>query len=148
MADILGKYPYLVCGEDERIDGYAYATVHNPREGYRYNVLTSVYLRHECAGRGLGGLLYSRLLEILRIQGFCTAYAIVTVPNTASLALHRKLGFREDVVFHRSGYKFGRWHDVAWLEKRLRDEPNPSGKLLGPEEAFLLAASRDGKAPE
>jgi len=39
------------------------------------------------------------------------------------VALHQRLGFEMIGVFRRVGRKFDRWHDVAWLQRRLRDEP-------------------------
>ena len=28
-------------------------------------------------------------------------------------------------IFHQSGYKFGRWYDVAWMEKMLGKHEEP-----------------------
>jgi hypothetical protein len=44
----------------------------------------------------------------------------ITLPNAASLSLHRRFGFEPVGVFHAVGYKFGRCWDVQWLEKALR----------------------------
>ena len=43
----------------------------------------------------------------------------VTLPNPASIALHRNLGFEPVGIFHEVGYKFGRYWDVQWFEKGL-----------------------------
>ena len=43
----------------------------------------------------------------------------ITLPNPASLALHRRFGFREVGVFTENGRKLGRYRDVAWLERPL-----------------------------
>lgn len=139
VEGIAGKYPYLVYVEDGAVRGYAYAARHSERAGYRHNATTSVYLKPECAGRGVGTLLYSRLLAALRTQGVCLAYAIVTMPNPASMRLHEKCGFRETAVFRRGGYKFGKWLDILWLENRLRDDAVPPERLLDPREAFAAS---------
>jgi len=39
------------------------------------------------------------------------------MPNAGSVALHRKFGFTEVGTFSEAGYKFGRYHDVLWMEK-------------------------------
>lgn len=54
-----------------------------------------------------------------RRQGVRTAYGVVTMPNDASAALHRKLGFGLLGTYHNTGYKNGRWRDVVWFEKHI-----------------------------
>ena len=41
------------------------------------------------------------------------------MPNDASAALHRKLGFQLLGTYHNTGYKNGRWRDVVWFEKHI-----------------------------
>jgi L-amino acid N-acyltransferase YncA len=67
------------------------------------------------------------LFERLAALGYCNALAIVVVPNDASVALHRSVGFEPVGVFKRGGHKFGAWHDVMWLQRALRDLPPTSG---------------------
>jgi phosphinothricin acetyltransferase len=49
----------------------------------------------------------------------------MTLPNDASVALHRALGFQPVGTYRRIGYKHGAWHDVAWTQLELiaGDEP-------------------------
>ena len=56
-------------------------------------------------------------------QGFCNAYAGITLPNPASVALHEAVGFRPLAVYHRVGFKLGQWHDVGWWERPLQPHP-------------------------
>jgi len=37
--------------------------------------------------------------------------------------LHTAAGFTPIGVFRSIGWKFDRWHDVAWYQRRLRDTP-------------------------
>jgi L-amino acid N-acyltransferase YncA len=46
-----------------------------------------------------------------------------TLPNAASIAVHRSVGFEPIGVFRAVGRKFGAWHDVAWYQCGLRDHP-------------------------
>jgi phosphinothricin acetyltransferase len=105
--------------------GYAYGSSHRPRAGYRWSVEVSAYVASSHRGRGIGKRLYMQLLEELAARGFCNAYGGLTLPNDASMALHLSVGFEPVGVFRSVGHKFGRWHDVAWLQKRLREEPPP-----------------------
>lgn len=119
IRDIAAAYPYLVCEEDGRIAGYAYAHRQAERAAYQWNAELSVYLDGAYTGRGLGKRLYGVLIELLRLQGVRTVYALVTVPNERSEGLHRRLGFRHMGTQRSTGYKDGAWRDVAWFEKAI-----------------------------
>lgn len=119
IAELLRHYPYLVAVDDAQVAGYAYASPHRQRAGYRWSAEVSVYVdptRHR--GR-VGRALYTALFGILTHQGFANAYAGITLPNSPSVAFHQAMGFTEIGTFHRIGYKLGQWHDVGWYERRL-----------------------------
>ena len=119
FRSIRSAYPYIVCEEDGRIWGYAYAHRQAERAAYQWNAELSIYLDRGARGRGLGRRLYGALMELLRLQGIRTVYALVTVPNPASEGLHRAMGFRTMGVQRSTGYKDGAWRDVAWFEKPI-----------------------------
>ena len=52
-------------------------------------------------------------------QDLRRAYAAVTLPNEASVALHRRFGFREVATFSEVGRKFGGYWDIRWMERAL-----------------------------
>ncbi len=112
------RYPLLVL-EKETLLGYAHATPMNPRKAYETSVETTIYLTPENGGRGHGTLLYSALLAYLEDQDLHRAYGLISLPNAASIALHEKLGFVKVSHLHEVGRKFGRFHDVIWMEKAL-----------------------------
>ena len=121
-------YPWLVAEEDGVILGYAYAHRAQERAAYDWNAELSVYLAKRAAGRGLGTKLYGALLALLQKQGVRNVYGIVTLPNPASEALHRRFGFRTVGAYRRSGYKNGGWHDAGMFEKQIGSfdgEPEP-----------------------
>jgi phosphinothricin acetyltransferase len=70
-------------------------------------------------------MLYEALLPRLAARGFRMAIAGMTLPNDASVGLHRALGFQPVGTYRRIGYKDGAWHDVAWTQLELipGDEP-------------------------
>jgi phosphinothricin acetyltransferase len=103
--------------------GYAYASRHRERPAYRWSVDTSVYVAPERRGRGIGSALYDRLLSSLRDLGYVNAYAGITLPNAASVALHESFGYAPVGIYRHVGYKFGRWHDVGWWSLRLVEPP-------------------------
>jgi L-amino acid N-acyltransferase YncA len=137
IVAIQRQYPWLVYEESKTVLGYVYASVHNERAAYRWSVDVTAYIRHDAHRRSIGRALYTALFEILVLQGYRTACAGVTLPNTASVQMHAAMGFREVGVYHDVGYKFGKWHDVGWYERALAEhvlqppEPVPFPELAG-----------------
>lgn len=111
--------PWLVVESDSELVGYAYATKWRVRHAYRFSVESTVYLVPELSGKGLGSALYSELLSRLTAKGFHLVIGGIALPNAASIALHEKMGFEKVAQFHEVGFKFNRWLDVAYWEKRL-----------------------------
>ena len=127
IRSIRAAYPYIVCEEDGRIWGYAYAHRQAERAAYQWNAELSVYLDRSRTGQGLGRRLYTALMEMLRLQGIHTVYALVTVPNEKSEGLHGSMGFRHMGTQRSTGYKDGAWRDVAWFEKQIAPyDPDPA----------------------
>ena len=119
IREIAAFYPYLVCEVEGRIVGYAYAHRQMERAAYQWNAELSVYIDAAFAGQGIGKQLYTRLIELLKQQHVKTLYALITLPNEASIALHRSFGFQEVGVWRQTGYKCGRWHDVMWMDLHI-----------------------------
>lgn len=122
--------PWLVDERDGRVTGYAYASAFRAREAYRYGVEVTAYVAPHARRGGVAAGLYRALKDVLAVQGYCNAFAAVTLPNDASLALHRAAGFAGAGTFHRAGWKLGRWHDVTFLECVLRPGEPPSAQPL------------------
>jgi phosphinothricin acetyltransferase len=125
MIDIKKRYPYLVCTIGDDVVGFAYANRARPHEAYRWNAELSVYIDPNYQGRGIATALYTALFQILHAQGFCNLYAVITLPNEASVALHRHFGFRELAIHQADGYKMGAWRDVLWMLYRIEGAADP-----------------------
>jgi len=123
IAKVLGPYPWLICTDGTEVFGYVYTTQHRERAAYRWSVDTTVYVRQGRQRRGIGRALYTSLLAMLPLQGYVNAYAGVTLPNPASVALHEALGFESVGVYRQVGFKCGAWHDVAWFQRSLAPPP-------------------------
>lgn len=125
VAHILERYPYIVAEADGKILGYSYASSYRSRAGFLWTAELSVYVRRDLRRQGIGTHLYAILLDLLRMQGYRNAVAVVSHPNPGSERLHYHFGFRLAGVQLKCGYKNGRWCDVALFERPLRDYPNP-----------------------
>jgi phosphinothricin acetyltransferase len=120
IQETLAVYPWLICGHRGDVVGYAYAGRHRARAAYQWSVDTSVYVDSAFHRRGIGRGLYTSLFRILAAQGFVSAYAGVTLPNTSSVALHESVGFQPVGVYRNAGYKLGQWYDVGWWQRALQ----------------------------
>lgn len=114
-----GRYRLWVATEGDRLSGYAASMPFRAKAAYETSVETSVYLHPDARGRSLGAHLYSALFASLVGEDLHRALAGVTLPNPASIALHRRFGFRSTGVLHEVGRKQGRYWDVEWFEKSL-----------------------------
>lgn len=109
----------VACGANEAVVGYCCSHVFRARPAYAQSVETAIYVRHDLHGRGLGAQLYAALFAALEPAGVHRAVAGLVIPNAGSVAVHEKAGFRRIGVFSEIGFKFGRYWDVAFYEKRF-----------------------------
>lgn len=121
ISSVLPRKPWIVYVESGCVLGYAYAHTFRDRPAYRWTVETSVYVAAEARRRGVASGLYRELLDRLISQGFVTAVAGITLPNAASVALHKRFGFHPVGVVPRSGFKLGAWHDVGFWTRPLAE---------------------------
>ncbi len=119
----LARWAWLIAESDGQCIGYAYASSHRERSAYRWSVETSAYVAPGWHRRGVGSGLYLDLFAALVSRGYCNAYAGIALPNEASVALHRAVGFEPIGIFKSVGRKFDRWHDVSWWQRKLQEEP-------------------------
>ena len=119
VAGICADFPYLVLEADGELAGYAYAHRQAERAAYAWNAELSIYLAGKWRGKGLGAPLYRLLERLLAMQGYVNLYGVITASTRGSIAMHEKLGYRQIGLHEKTGWKFGQWHDVAWLYKRV-----------------------------
>jgi len=114
-----GRHRLLVAVENTTVLGYASSSTFRPKRAYETSVETSIYLAHGNEGRGIGTKLYAAIFDAIKDEDVHRAYAGITMPNDASVALHEKFGFRQSGYFTEQGRKFERYWDVAWFEKEM-----------------------------
>ncbi len=137
ITHIMKKYPYIVAIENNRIIGYAYASAFKERAAYDWAVETTVYLRQDCRGKGVGKKLYLALEEILRKQNILNLNACIAYTSTdnvyltnASIYFHYQLGYKKVGHFTKCGYKFETWYDMIWMEKMIGEHSfNPKSVI-------------------
>lgn len=126
LADRTARgYPVIVAADETGVVGYASYAQWRPHSGYRHTVEHSVYVRGDQQGRGIGTTLMTALIERARADGMHVMIGGIESGNTASIALHERLGFREVGRMPQVGAKFGRWLDLSMLQLVLDDRPAP-----------------------
>lgn len=134
IAHTLRRYPYIVAVENGEILGYAYTGPFGERAAYSWSVETSIYLRQDVRGKGLGKRLYAELERISKAQNVQNLYACIAYPDHDdayltgnSVAFHTHLGFTPVGRFPHCAYKFGTWYNMTWMEKTLgKHEESPA----------------------
>jgi L-amino acid N-acyltransferase YncA len=121
IQEITRRYPWLVHASDHRVDGFAYASRYKERESYRYTAELSLYVDQAGTGRGIGTQLFSDLISACRETDAAVLIAGVALPNAQSVRLLDRFGFIQVALFHKVGYKFGKWIDVGYWELEIKD---------------------------
>src|SRR5262245_35647169 len=86
-------HAWLVAELDGAVVGYAYGGPFKARAAYRWSCEVSVYVELGRRRTGAGRALYEELFTRLADRGYTTACAGMTLPNDASVGLHKAMGF-------------------------------------------------------
>lgn len=134
---ITKKYPFIIAIKNNHMIGYAYASAFKERAAYDWALETTVYVRRDARGKGIGKKLYLALEEILKRQNILNLNACIAyIPkedahlSNASIYFHEYLGYKKVGHFEKCGYKFGTWYDMIWMEKMIGEHSvNPKSVI-------------------
>ena len=119
IAAHAGAHPAVVAVEGVEVVGFGSLSPYRDRPAYATTVEDSVYVRHDARGRGVGRAVLAELVRLASAHGFHTVMARVVGNHQVSIALHRRCGFELVGVEREVGRKFGRWLDVALMQRLL-----------------------------
>ncbi len=122
-----GRYDAYVAEAGGTVVGVAYSGPYRDKVAYDSSVETTIVLDAAVTGRGIGSALLSALLDAVAASGAHRAYAIVALPNEASIALHERFGYRTIGVLDEVGHKMGEYWSTMILEKRFDTEGDRVG---------------------
>ncbi len=135
IMNTLKKYPYLKAVRDGEIIGYAYLGEFKERDAYIHSAETSIYVKQKERRSGAGRAMYEAIEKTAKMQNILNLNACIGVPRIEdehltldSVKFHEKMGYTLVGKFNFSGYKFGTWYDIIWMEKMLGEHTNsPAG---------------------
>jgi phosphinothricin acetyltransferase len=136
IAAALASHAWVVLADRGRVVGYAYAGPYKSRAAYRWSCEVSVYVEIGRRRTGAGRALYEALFERLERRGYRMAVAGMTLPNEASVGMHRAMGFEPVGTYLRIGWKDGAWHDVAWAQRHIGTGTGPPSDAGEPSRLF------------
>ncbi len=119
IADHEGAHPAVVAVDGPTVVGFGSLSPFRDRAAYSTTVEDSLYVDAGRRGQGVGRLLLEELVALAGARGFHTVIARIAGDNEASTALHRGCGFALVGVEREVGRKFGRWIDVAVMQRML-----------------------------
>jgi len=114
------RHRLLVAEDDGLVVGWAGTGPFRDRAAYDTSVEMTIYCADDAKRHGIGAMMYRALLDALKNEDINRLLAGITIPNEASIKLHRKFGFTDVGVFTECGRKFNRYWDVVWMERPLR----------------------------
>lgn len=114
----LADHRFVAADATDQVLGWVAVSRVSARPVYAGVVEHSIYVDPAARGRGVGGELLDALVASTEAAGIWTIQSGVFPENTASIALHRRRGFRVVGVRARLGRHRGRWRDVVLLERR------------------------------
>lgn len=117
IRDRSGGLAVVVAEADGEVLGFGSLSFYRDRPGYRTSVEDSVYVRHGHHGQGIGSRLLTELIHIAGHHGFHALFARIVGPQPVSVALHERHGFDLVGIEREVARKFGRWHDVALMQR-------------------------------
>jgi phosphinothricin acetyltransferase len=100
--------------------GWAALSRVSSRQVYAGVTEVSIYVGELYRGRGIGQALLGAVIQESERCGIWTLQAGIFPENQASIALHKRNGFREVGRRERLGKMNGVWRDVVLLERRSR----------------------------
>lgn len=99
--------------------GYATYGHFRPNDGYRHSRELSVYVDAAHRGHGIASQLMQALEAHARTDDVHVLVGGIEAGNEASIALHKKHGFKQTAHLEQVGRKFDRWLDLVLMQKVL-----------------------------
>jgi L-amino acid N-acyltransferase len=124
-----GSFPVIAAIDDDgTFLGFASYGPFRAFPAFKYSMEHSVYVDASHRGRGVGKVLLQEIIRLAQQNQLHVLVGGIDAANEGSIALHKQLGFEHSGTIKQSGFKFGRWLDLAFYQLIL---PTPSEPIDG-----------------
>ena len=89
------RHQIYVASDNGKLIGFACSQPYRAMAAFDETVEVTVYLAPFIQGKGVGSKLYEKLFSAIQAHGVHRVLSGVALPNEASIALHKRFGFRE-----------------------------------------------------
>ncbi len=111
----------MIAEENGQVVGWAALSAFSSRCVYAGVAEVSIYIKSDSRGKGIGDKLLRELILASEEEGFWTLQSGIIEINKASIALHKKAGFR--MVGYRE--KIAKDHNGVWQNTVLMERRSP-----------------------
>jgi L-amino acid N-acyltransferase len=118
-ARVARGFPVLVATDSSGVLGFSTFGDFRSWPGYRHTVEHSVHVRADMRGQGVGSQLVQALFPRAEALGMHVMIAGVDAANLPSIRFHERLGFEQAGLLREVGWKFDRWLDLVFLQRRI-----------------------------
>ncbi len=108
----------LVCELNNSVIAWAALSAFSKREVYRGVAEVSIYVAPKFQGKGVATALLKQVVAESEDAGIWSLQSSIFPQNTASIALHKKMGFRTIGYRERIAQLHGSWYDNIIMERR------------------------------
>jgi L-amino acid N-acyltransferase len=115
----VGHHPLIIAELGSKTVGYSSLSAYHERPAYSKTAELSIYVHKDYRRRGIAERLMKEIISLARGLGYHALISCISIGSSASIELHRKLGFQMVGWLKEVGFKFGHWQDVAFYELLL-----------------------------
>jgi len=110
-------FPVIVAtDENDKVQGFGTYGTFRMKIGYKFTVEHSVYVKEGFSGKGIGKAILLELIALAKAQKLHVMVGCIDAENTGSIEFHEKFGFKKAGVLKETGYKFGKWLDLQFVQ--------------------------------
>lgn len=111
------SYPILIVEYQGEFAGFASYDDFRTKAAYQTSAESTIYLRSNYRGKGIGGLLMDRLEELARKQKKQLLVAGIDSQNLSGIEFHRGKGFEKVGEMPKIARKNGKWLNLILMQK-------------------------------
>lgn len=119
---LINHRPVLAAiNEQDQLVGFASYDDFRPYPANKFTAELAVYVSPVNRGKGIAKQLLNALIDHATQDNLHVLIAGIDAQNTASVELHKKFGFEHAGTLKEVAYKFDRWLDLSFYQKKLSE---------------------------